>query len=147
MGIKLIIEESPEYSEAEIVLRCERVEGSLRNIVDYIRVRSDSIAVKADGISRLLPLSNVFYFESVDKKTFVCSASSVYECAQTLTELEKRLTNSTFVRVSKSCIVNTVLIKNVRPLDNHRLKVFLRNGEAQIINRHYVAALKAKLGL
>ncbi len=147
MNIKLMIEESPEYREPEITLRCERVNDNLRRIVEYIRVRSDAIAVKAEGTSRLLPLSNIFYFESVDKKTFVYCASNVYECAQRLNELEGKLTNSTFVRVSKSCIVNAVLIKSVTPLDNHRLKAFMRNGEAQIINRHYVAALKEKLGL
>ncbi len=147
MEIKLIIDESPAYKDPEIILRCERVEGSLRKIVEYIRVRSDTIPIKADGIPRPLPLSNVFYFESVDKKTFVYCSNNVYECAQTLTELEKKLSGSTFVRISKSCIVNTVLIKSVKPLDNHRLKALLRNGEAQIINRHYVNMLKEKLGL
>lgn len=101
MGIKLTIDESPGYREAEIVIRCERVEGSLKNIVNYIRVLSDPIAVKADGTTRLLPLSSVFYFESVDKRSFAYCASSVYECAQTLAELEKRLASSTFVRISK----------------------------------------------
>ena len=147
MEIKLVIEESPAYREPEIILRCKRVEGSLRRIVEYIRVRSDFIAINADGISRPLPLANVFYFESVDKKTFAYCANNVYECEQTLAELEKKLTSSTFTRISKSCIVNTVLIKSVKPLDNHRLKALLRNGEAQIINRHYVAGLKEKLGL
>ena len=147
MEIKLVVEESPEYREPEIILRCERVVGHLKRIVEYIRVRSDTIEVKAEGIPRPLPLSNVFYFESVDKKTFAYCASNVYEYAQTLAELEKKLTNSTFVRVSKSCIVNTVLIKSVQPLDNHRLKALLRNGEAQIINRHYITVLKEKLGI
>lgn len=147
MRIKLTIDESPRYKDAEIVIRCERVEGSLKNIVDYIRVRSNPIAVKANGSTLLLPLSSVFYFESVDKRSFAYCASSSYECTQTLTELEIRLASSQFVRISKSCIVNMALIKNVCPLDNHRLKVFLRNGEAQIINRHYVAALKERLGL
>lgn len=147
MDIKLVIEESPEYREPEIILRCERVAGNLKKIVEYIRVRTDAIEIKAEGIPRPLPLSSVFYFESVDRKTFAYCASSVYECEQTLSELEKKLTNCTFARISKSCIVNTVLIKSVSPLDNHRLKAYLRNGEAQIINRHYVAVLKEKLGL
>ena len=147
MAIKLVIEEDPTYKDPEFTLRCEKLNSNLRRIVEYIRVRSDTIAVKAEGASRLIPLASIFYFESVDKKTFAYDASSVYECGESLAVLEQKLANSTFVRTSKSCIVNAVLIKSVKPLDNHRLMACMRNGEAQIINRHYVAALKEKLGL
>ncbi len=147
MDIRLLIEENPDYKPPEIRLRCARMDDNLRKIVEYIRVRSDTIAVKTDGAARVLPLATVFYFESVDRKAFAYCASNVYECGESLAVLEKKLAESTFVRISKSCIVNTMSIKSVKPLDNHRLKALLRNGEAQIINRHYVTALKDKLGL
>ncbi len=147
MGIKLTIVENPEFKQPEIILRCEALNHDLRKIVEFIRVRSHTIPVKEGGASTLLALSGVFYFESVDKKTFAYCASEVYECSESLAELERRLADTTFVRASKSCIVNAALIRSVKPLDNHRLTALMRNGERQIINRHYVVALKEKLGI
>ena len=46
-----------------------------------------------------------------------------------LSALEEKLANTTFVRISKNCIVNTAWLKSVSPLWNHRLEALLKNGD------------------
>lgn len=64
-----------------------------------------------------------------------------------LFELEETLTNSSFVRISKSCILNIDFIEKVKPMLNGKYEVLLINGEKLIINRHYVPIFKKKFGL
>ncbi len=83
--------------------------------------------------------------ETVDSKTFLYTKEHTYLCRQSLTTLEDRLKHMTFVRVSKSCILNISHLKCVAPFVNHRLKAELTNGEQLIISRNYIDALKAQL--
>lgn len=69
----------------------------------------------------------------------------MYSAKETLTSLEQLLSGTAFIRISKSCIVNTDFLKCVRPLYNHRLEAELKNGERLIITRNYIELLKQKL--
>ena len=51
------------------------------------------------------------------------------------------------MRISKSCILNVMTLKNVRALLNGKMEAELENGEKVIVTRHYVETLKQKLGL
>ena len=64
-----------------------------------------------------------------------------------LFEFEEALINSSFVRISKSCILNIHFIEKVKPTLNGKYEVLLINGEKLIINRHYVPDFKKKFGL
>ena len=56
--------------------------------------------------------------------------------------LEEKLLHTSFIRISKNCIINIDYLKSVRPLYNHRLEAFLVNGETQIVTRNYIEVLK-----
>ena len=72
---------------------------------------------------------------------------TVYRCKEKLYELEELLENSSFVRISKSCILNIDYLESVKAVFNGKLEALLSNGEKVIINRHYVSAFKKKFGL
>ena len=145
--MKLTIEESLDNNEVEITIKCGVMDNRLRRLIETIREYSFSIQCKKNNEIYTIPLEDVYYIESVDKKTFIYCKSEVYETTNTLINLEEKLTNTSFIRISKSCILNISYLQNVTPLWNHRFEATLKNYEKLIITRHYIEELKNKLGL
>ncbi len=145
--MKLTIEESLDNNEVEITIKCGVMDNRLRRLIETIREYSFSIQCKKNNEIYTIPLEDVYYIESVDKKTFIYCKSEVYETTNTLINLEEKLTNTSFIRISKSCILNISYLQNVTPLWNHRFEATLKNDEKLIITRHYIDELKNKLGL
>ena len=143
--MKLIIDQSLEHQDVEITIKCGMIDENLERLIAQIRLYSFAIAGKKDGVSHLIRLEDVFYFESTDNKTFLYGEKDVYECNYKLYELEAHLANSHFVRISKSSILNVSKLASVRALLNGKLEATLVSKEKLIINRHYVQALKDKI--
>lgn len=145
--MKLLIDQSPENEEVEITIKCGIIDPALGELIAQIRLYSFSIAAKKDGKTYTISLGDIYYFESIDNRTFLYTEREVYECDPKLYELEQQLTKTDFVRVSKSCILNIKMLKSVRALLNGKMEAEMENREKVIINRHYVEALKQKLGM
>lgn len=145
--MKLIIEQSTYQEETEIVIRCSAIDSDLQKIIDEIRLLSFSINGYKDGTVRRISHENIYYIDCVDEKSFIYCENDVYDCRMKLYELEDILIKSTFVRISKACILNIKFIDSVRPLINGKYEALLINGEKLIINRHYVPDFKKKFGL
>ncbi len=145
--MKLIIDQSPEYGEVEITIKCGMLDERLQRLVEQIRTYSFSIAGRKDGRTYNLLPDGIYYFESVEGRTFAYTEKDVYECGASLSQMENNLAATHFVRVSKSCILNASVLESVRVLINGRMEARLSNGEKLIINRHYVQELKDRLNM
>ena len=143
--MKLSIHQDERIQETEIIINCAYMDKRLQKLTDYIRQYSFSLEGESEGKLYQLPIEEIYYIESVDSKTFLYDHERTYFSRQTLTVLEEKLKNMTFVRISKSCLLNVSYLKCVAPYANHRLKAELRSGEQLIISRNYVEALKNKL--
>ena len=145
--MKLLIEQSDQYTDAEIVIKCGMMDDRLESIIQHIRLHMFSVAGVKDGETKIFPLDDIFYFDSTDERTFLYLENDVYECSLKLYELEEQLEKANFVRISKSCIVNIMKLDSVRPLLNSRYEAKLENGEKLIISRHYLPGFKRKFGI
>lgn len=145
--MKLVIEQNRNFQETEIIIRCSSINSELQKIIDAIKISSFTITAYKDGYLQKINHEDICYIESVDEKTFIYCENDVYDCKMKLFELEETLTNSSFVRISKSCILNIDFIEKVKPMLNGKYEVLLINGEKLIINRHYVPIFKKKFGL
>ncbi|HAR86745.1 MAG TPA: histidine kinase, partial [Clostridium sp.] len=94
-----------------------------------------------------LDTNEIFYFESVDKKTFIYMDKEVFQTHLRLYELEERLKNTDFFRASKSTIINLRKVKNIVPMFGGRIEILLDNDEKLVVSRQYVPILKNKLDL
>ncbi len=142
--MKLMIEQSEDCKETEIHIKCSMINDDLQRLIDEIQIMMFSVTGKKDGAIHKLSLEDIFYFESVDEKTFACCKEEVYECSLRLYELEKKLSRFSYVRVSKSVVINISKIKSIRPQLNGRFEALLENGEKVIVSRHYVNDLRDK---
>jgi Response regulator of the LytR/AlgR family len=145
--LKLIIDQSLDHKEVEITVRCGLIDPALEKLIAQIRLYSFSVTGKKDGSSYAIRLEDIFYFESIEEKTFLYCNKEVYECGLKIYELEQQLSETDFVRISKSCILNVMKLESVRALLNGKLEAKLANGEKVIISRHYVQSVKEKLNL
>jgi len=145
--MKITIETPQQGQEDEIIIRCAALDEELMNLIYKLKMGREKLAVFSGQKILMLPLKEIYYFESVDNKVFVYGRKEVYEVRKKLYELENDYENQDFLRVSKSTIVHLSKISHLSPLFNGRFEAVLKNGEKIIISRQYVAMMKKKLGI
>ena len=144
--MKITIQENERQEEVEIVIHCRKVDEQVSELVSAISNLDKKLAGIKDGRTFVLDPSDIFYFESVDKKTFAYAQSTIYEVSLRLYELEDTLPRD-FFRASKATIINISKIKSIMPNFSGRLEVTLITSERLIVSRQYAQDLKTKLGL
>lgn len=85
----------------------------------------------------LLEPEDIYYFDTVDRRTFAYTEKKTYQIAKTLSSLETELNPFGFIRINKSNLVNVYKIRRIRPEANMRISAILKNGEKLQINRGY----------
>ncbi len=128
-----------------VMISCREVTEEVREIAAFVKSRQGSLSGVRDERQYEIPLSELYYIESVDGKTFLYTKAQVYESACRVYELEDLLKAKHFRRVSKSMLLNLMKISAIRPALNGRLTAVLQSGEEVIISRSYVKDLKAAL--
>jgi len=116
----------------------------LSRLIEQIRLFSFSVTGTKDGVASMIPLEQIFYFDSVENKTYLYVEKDVYQCDKKLYELEQLLKDTTFVRISKSCILNAEKVIEVKAQLNGRLEVKLLNLEKVLVSKHYIREFKEK---
>ena len=143
--MKIIIEPPQTGEEEQIILKCHNIPAELIRLLNTLKTQN-LIGYIGEEIFKL-NLSDIFYIESVDNRTFLYAEKTVYESKQKLYELELALADGDFLRISKSVIVNLSKIKSLSPALSGRLEAVLHNNETVIISRQYVGGLKKNFGL
>ena len=143
--MKLEMRKIPESEPEMMEIRYHWVTDEIREIVSFVKSRQGQLSALQDGKRYEVPVADLFYAESVDDRVFLYTAADSYEIRMKLYELEVLLKNKSFLRISKSMIVNLMKISSVRPALNGRFSAALKNGEEIIISRKYVPELKQVL--
>jgi DNA-binding LytR/AlgR family response regulator len=139
----LFTQKRVDEPEVEIIntLRDEYVQ----KLEQYIR-RYERVLVGEDNGRQYKILQNeIYYIESVDKKTFIYTSDCVYRSADRLYKIESDISSSGFIRVSKSCLINVNFLESVTSLTNSRLEAALSNGERVCVSRMYIGGIKDAL--
>ena len=145
--MKINIEQSDQFDDIEVIIKCNTLTDELLKLISYAKLMDKKITGIKDKNTFIINYDEIYYFESVDNKTFIYCKSDVFECNLKLYELEEMLKNLMFFRCSKSTIVNLKKIKILKPLLNSRIEIILDNDEKIIVNRQYVNMLKEKFNI
>ena len=145
MKITINIDEKTE--ETEILINCNQLTGDIENIIATLRIMNQQMTVMRDDENYLLDVNNISYIEAVERKTFVYTEDAIYESKLKLYEMEDRLCQSGFFRVSKSCLVHLKFIKSLKNDIDRKLRLTMKNGEQIMVSRQYAEEIKSRLGV
>ena len=148
--MKLNVEIDTNIEEPAALITTPRMTEEVTRVVDFIS-KLDDITTVISGIRddkvELLEQESIFRIYAEEGKVFARTESGLYQVRLRLYELEERLDDSKFVRISNSEIVN---LKKVKSLDLSFVGTIcmeLSNGEVSYVSRRYVSKIKKKLGL
>lgn len=141
--MKLILTQCCELPETEIEIRYSEMTAQVRNLSKRIEQSEQYLYGEENGRQYRILLDDIFYAESVDRKTFIYTQATVYRSELKLYQLLEMLKDTDFVQVSKSCILNICVLENIKTLLNSRMEATLVNGEKITVSRTYIPAIKA----
>ncbi len=95
----------------------------------------------------LVAYEEILYFESFNKITEVVTGTGRLEVKEKLYELETQLEHRDFVRVSKSVIVNILMIDKIIPWIGSKFVLDMKDGTQVEVTRTYYQTFKRHLGL
>lgn len=140
--MNVIVKEENGRSETEVMVLCREADDRIRRLEQYISQFSVTLMAERDGKQYRVRADGIFYLDTVDKRTFLYGKEAVYESREPLKNLEKELAHSSFLRISKNCLLNYRQLDHVEPLGYHHMLAYLRNGESVVVNRTYLNDLK-----
>lgn len=143
MIIKL--EENINQKDIEVLIRYARMNKRIKRIVTLLKSVDSTVKCSLDNNEVWVNASDIYYIESVDKRTFVYCEKTVYHTELRLYQVIDELMQIGFVQISKSCILNLNVLESIKPMINSRLEAILKNGERLNVTRKYLADIRIKL--
>lgn len=107
--------------------------------------KPDYIFIKKDDSLYKLPLDNIYYFESDNRKTLAYTRADSYETGKTLSELASSLSDAGFLRIAKSVVINTAKIATVHVDSNRTIEIVMTNKKHLHVSRNYCKIFKEKI--
>lgn len=147
MNIKAIINE--KYTETELHVCSNKMTSEVTDMIASIdRLVNNGFPVKAaNGDTVPVYPGDIFAVYAENQKVFIRTKDGSFESSQKLYELEARLDDKLFIRISRAEIVN---IKKIKRLDlglSGTIKVIMSDGSESYTSRRNVTKLKKALSL
>jgi DNA-binding LytR/AlgR family response regulator len=146
--VKVRIEIDPEAEEPEVLIRCAEITESIGRLQRLMSQESSGgvkLVFYKGNDEYYLPLAAVLFFESSGDAIYAHMHDDDFQVRYRLYELEDQLP-ADFVRISKSCIVNTRQIYAIeRNLASSSQVRFTRSHKTVYVSRRYHGALKARM--
>jgi len=137
--VKLIKKKIDGLAETEIEIRYAQMDAEAAELIRRIEQTERYIYGTDNGRQYRIRTTDIYYAESVDKKTFIYTRDAVFRSELRLYQLIELLKADDFVQVSKFCLINMNVLESIRTLFNSRLEVTLINGEKVNVSRTYLA--------
>ena len=145
--MKITIQINEQIPDTEIAVTCNRLSPEIEKMIATLRMLDQQLAVTKEDVNYLLDVEKIAYIEAVERKTFVYTGDDVYESKLELYEMEERLCQSGFFRVSKNTLVHLRFIKSLKNDIARKLRLTLLNGEQIMVSRQYADEIKKRLGV
>ncbi|NLJ32015.1 MAG: LytTR family transcriptional regulator [Clostridiales bacterium] len=135
-------------AEDEVLIRCGKVDDTIRRIHEYILEQaslSSKVTFYKENQEFYFPLDEVLFFETEGEHIYAHTANDAYRIRYRLYELETLLPGS-FVRAAKSTIVNTEQVYSVtRSLTSSSLVQFFNSHKQVYVSRYYYREFRRRL--
>lgn len=143
--MKITITTEPGCDETEINVKCGRLDDDVEKLLAALRMLDMKLSGSRDGKQFILEIKEIIYIDSVDRRTFLYTAAGVFQSSLRLYELELKLTECDFLRVSKNCIINMNHIISIEPDFDRRLILTMTGNIILPVSRQYAITVKERL--
>ena len=135
--MKLIKTKEENLEENYLELHYNKIDDETNAVLDRLRDTLRYIEGMCDEKKITIALTDIFYIETVDRKTYAYTKDACVEIKETLRDILEEYSGIGFARIRKSTIVNIYKIKKLQGDLNMRVIIFLKNDEKLIMNRSY----------
>ena len=142
--MKLRVEISDDIDCDEVVIRSKRIDSNVMKLREAIEdvLSASEIELKLGDRDYFVPVSDILFFETDGGKLSVHTKDRIYSSDEKLYSLEERLPRS-FVRVSKSCVVNSANVEVIsRSVTGSAEVGFFGSDKRAYVSRMYYKILK-----
>ena len=145
MLIKTEIHE--RYKEIELHVCNEVLNDKVREVVKELHSIYDEVIYGTDvkGDRHPLSIGSVISFYSEGQRVIALTREGEFNISKKLYELEESLSDSGFVRISKSEIINIRMIGKLDMNMSGTIRITMKNGHSTFASRRNVARLKKML--
>ncbi len=145
--MKITINVNENVQDTDVVINCNQVSPEIERILATLRILNQQMMVTKDNETHILDVLEIIYVETIDRKTFVYTKKEIYESKLKLYEMEEKLMQCGFFRVSKSCLVQLKYIKSLKNDVDRKIRLTLQSGEQIMVSRQYAEEMKKRLGV
>ena len=138
----LKLNQNTAQKDIEVSISYPEKDKTVDRIVSLIKSIDKQIECYSDDSIKKLNVSDIFYIESVDKKTIVFCENKNYQSKKRLYRIYEELAENGFVQISKYCILNVNKLEKITPLVNSHMEAVLSNGKCLYVTRKYLAGIK-----
>ena len=142
--MRVEIKRIPPGGEENAVIQVAELTDSVRSAVDLLENQCRTVPVVSEGKTMMCRTDQIYYIESVDKRSFIYTKAGCYETKYRLYELEELL-DSRFLRCAKAMIVN---IRKIARFDFNMagtVHIIFDDGSVTWAARRYVRAIQQML--
>lgn len=135
--MKLIKTKEDNIDENYLELHYGQMDEETNAVLDRLRDTLRYIEGVFEDKRVTIAVTDIFYIETVDRKTFAYTRDMCVEIKEALRDIIEEFASVGFVRISKSSVVNLYKIKKLQGDLNMRVIIYLKNDEKLIMNRSY----------
>ena len=135
--MRLIKTKEENIEENYLELHYDKIDEETNAVLDRLRDTLRYIEGVSEDKRVSVAVTDIFYIETVDRKTFAYTKDMCVEIKEALRDIIEEFAKVGFVRISKSTVVNIYKIKKLQGDLNMRVIIFLKNDEKLVMNRSY----------
>jgi len=146
--VKIKIEVDESVKETEVVIRAEKITDEVNHIVSRLSEQTPDVLIGfRDEVAHILDESKLVRIFSAAGKVFAQGEKDEFTLRLRLYEVEEKLNNALFVRISNSEIINLKKVKGFDLSFVGTICVTFTNGTSTYVSRRYVSKIKKVLGI
>ena len=138
-----VITRQVENQPLTVIIEYPEYDKSASDLVRKINNLNFQFAAFDEEKQIRIDRSDVYYLESVERKMFIYTKKDVYRFNSSMAEIEELIKDTEMVRISRTCIMNTDHLKEIRQLKNSHLEAVMDNDEMLIVSRKYLKDIKS----
>ena len=138
-----VITRQVENQPLTVIIEYPEYDKSASDLVRKINNLNFQFAAFDEDKQIRIDRSDVYYLESVERKMFIYTKKDVYRFNSSMAEIEELIKDTEMVRISRTCIMNTDHLKEIRQLKNSHLEAVMDNDEMLIVSRKYLKDIKS----